>query len=150
MLLPLLTSLLPVVAALGGQQCLYFSTSADCFTIADHGSLIPVITDSTDPEAIHVAASTFADDLERVTGVRPRIYNDTAPDWTNRVMLVGTASGQLVASGAGASAVQGKWEAYDIRIVDSPMDGVSEALVVTGSDKVQLSHIQVDDPGADI
>ena len=136
MLSLLLTSLLPTVAALGGQQCLYFTSSSDHFSIADHGSLVPIITDSTDPEALHVAASTFADDLERVTGSRPAVCNDTVPDWADRVIMVGTASSPLVSSRDGSNAISGKWEAYDIRVASSPVDGVSEALIVTGSDKV--------------
>jgi hypothetical protein len=46
--------------------------------------------------------------------------------------------------GTGSSnGLEGKWEAYDIRVVGKPMDGVEEALVVTGSDKVSLIHIIV-------
>lgn len=139
MLSLLLTSLLPSVAALGGQQCLTFTTSPDHFALADHGSLVPIITDSTDAEALHIAASTFADDLERVTGSRPAVFNDTVPDWADRVVMVGTASSPLVSSRQGSNAVAGKWEAYDIRVVTAPVDGVVEALVVTGSDKVRHS-----------
>ena len=136
MLALLLTTLLPSVTALGGQQCLAFDTSPDHFVIADHGSLITIVTDSTDPEALHIAASTFADDIHRVTGSRPEVFNDTAPDWADRVVMVGTAASPLVSSSAGASAIQGRWEAYDIRVVDAPVDGVKEALIITGSDKV--------------
>lgn len=135
----ILAGLLPTAAALGGQTCLDFTTSPDHFVIADHGSLVPIITDSSDPEGLHIAASTFADDLQRVTGVRPEVYNDTAPAWADRVVMVGTANSDLVSTGVGAAAVQGKWEAYDIRVMDTPVDGVAGALVVTGSDKVCAS-----------
>lgn len=141
MLSILLASFLPSAAALGSKQCLYFDGAADHFAIAEHGSLVPLITDSTDESALHVAAATFADDLERVTGVRPAVYNDTAPEWADRVIMVGTALSGLVSAGEGAKAVQGQWEAYDMRVVQNPIEGVLEALTITGSDKVSAGTL---------
>jgi hypothetical protein len=138
----LLGSLMPAVSALGGQQCLTFEQASDNdFHVANHGSLVPIITDSSDPASLHLAASTFADDLERVTGSRPAVYNDTVPDWATKVIMVGTASSGLLAniSNDGRAAVEGLWEAYDIRVVEGPIAGVEEALVITGSDKVCTS-----------
>jgi len=46
--------------------------------------------------------------------------------------------------GTGSSnGLEGKWEAYDIRVVGNPMYGVDEALMVTGSDKVSRPHLTV-------
>lgn len=118
---------IPLVSALGGKQCLSFENDNNNFVIADHGSLVPLITNSSDPSSIHIAAATFADDLERVTGARPWVGNDTVPDWATKAIMIGTGSG---------SGLEGKWEAYDIRVVVNPMKGVEEALMVTGSDKV--------------
>lgn len=142
----LLGSLLPVASALGGQQCLSFDNgdSQSHFIIADHGSLVPIITDSSDAEALHVAAATFADDIERVTGSRPGVYNDTVPDWASKVVMVGTSSGRLLSgsAGSGSGSLQGQWEAYDVRVAQNPVEGVTEALVIAGSDKVcPLAHL---------
>jgi hypothetical protein len=125
---------IPLVTALGGKQCLSFDNNKDNFVIADHGSLVPIITNSSDSSSIHLAVSTFADDLERVTGSRPAICNDTVPDWASKVIMIGTGS---------SNGLEGKWEAYDIRVVGNPMDGVEEALMITGSDKVSQSHLVV-------
>jgi hypothetical protein len=119
----------PLASALGGKQCLSFDSDNNNFMIADHGSLVPIITNSSDAHSVHIAASTFADDLERVTGTRPGVWNDTVPDWASKVIMVGTSGG---------NGLRGKWEAYDIRVVSNPMDGVEEALMVSGSDKVGL------------
>jgi hypothetical protein len=140
----LLTSLLPVATALGGQQCLSFDSadSQSHFLIANHGSLVPIITDSSDAEALHVAASTFADDIERVTGSRPAVYNDTVPDWASKVVMVGTSTSRLLSSlGSGNGTLEGQWEAYDMRVIQSPVEGVEEALVITGSDKVRCESL---------
>jgi len=130
----ILLASIPLVTALGGKQCLSFDNKNDNFVIANHGSLVPIITNSSDSASIHLAVSTFADDLQRVTGSRPAICNDTVPDWASKVIVVGTGSGNKL---------EGKWEAYDIRVVGNPMDGVDEALMITGSDKVSLTHIVV-------
>jgi hypothetical protein len=130
----ILLASVPLVTALGGKQCLSFDNNNDNFVIADHGSLVPIITNSSDSASIHLAVSTFADDLERVTGSRPAICNDTVPDWASKVIMVGTGS---------SHGLEGKWEAYDIRVVGKPMNGVEEALMVTGSDKVSWLHITV-------
>jgi hypothetical protein len=147
MLTILLTTLLPVVSALGGKQCLSFdSTDSDShFLIANYGSLVPIITDSSDSEALHVAASTFADDIERVTGSRPTVCNDTVPDWASQVVVVGTTSSPLLSGLAGSASgdLKGQWEAYDMRVVANPVEGVAEALVITGSDKVSLPSDQM-------
>jgi hypothetical protein len=125
---------IPLVTALGGKQCLSFENKNDNFVIADHGTLVPIITNSSDSASIHIAVSTFADDLERVTGSRPAICNGTVPDWASKVIMIGTGSN---------NGLEGKWEAYDIRVVGNPMDGVDEALMITGSDKVSLIHTVV-------
>jgi hypothetical protein len=125
---------IPLVTALGGKQCLSFDNDNDNFVIADHGSLVPIITNSSDSSSIHLAVSTFADDLQRVTGSRPAICNDTVPDWASKVIMVGTGFN---------NGLEGKWEAYDIRVVGNPADGVEEALMITGSDKVSQSHLVV-------
>lgn len=125
----ILLASLPLVTALGGKQCLTFENDNNSFVIADHGSLVPIITNSSDSASIHLAVSTFADDLERVTGSRPAVCNDTIPDWASKVIMVGIGSN---------NGLEGKWEAYDIRVVENPTDGVGEALMVTGSDKVSL------------
>lgn len=120
-----------------------FNTENDPFVIADHGSLVPIITDSSDSASIHLAAATFADDLERVTGTRAAVYNDTVPDWTQKVVMVGTVSSGLLA-GLQPRDLEGQWEAYDVRIVPGPISGVEEALVVMGSDKVrQLGQLSI-------
>jgi hypothetical protein len=139
--LTLLGSLIPAVSALGGKRCLHFNTSSspdNAFVIANHGSLVPIITDSSDSISLHLAVSTFADDLERVTGSRPGVYNDSVPDWAERVIMVGTTSSGLLAGLSKVEGLEGQWEAYDIRVVDAPVDGVQDALVITGSDKVRL------------
>lgn len=130
--------LAPALAfALGDDPCLLFAESHNSFTLFDtsSGSALPLLTDSHDPLAVHIAARTFVQDVYRVTGLIPEIYNDTLPSGTARAILVGTAGSSVIA-GDGVRAVRDKWEAWDARVVVSPRNGLKEGLVITGSDKV--------------
>jgi hypothetical protein len=98
---------------------------------------LPLLLDSTDDDAIHLAAASFARDVEKVTGVRPHLYNNTLPHGTKRCIMVGTVSSGLV-GGMGLEHVEemkGKWEAFDVRVVDKARN-LEEALVIAGSDRV--------------
>lgn len=53
--------------------------------------------------------------------------------------MVGTTSSPLLSGLANSTSgdLKGQREAYDMRVVANPVDGVAEALVITGSDKVR-------------
>jgi hypothetical protein len=97
----------------------------------------PILLDSEDDEAIHIAAHSFAKDVERVTGVKPRVYNNTLPQGTKQAIMVGSAGSGLI-GGIGLQHVtdmQGKWEVFDARVVER-VRGLDEAVVIAGSDRV--------------
>lgn len=132
--------------ALGGPRCITFDdTDSSHFKIAknDGSGATPILTSSDDVAAIHVAASTWADDVQRVVGVRPSIHNDTLPSGSSKAILVGSLASKLMNNVNGTDAwksdLQGKWESYATGVVDKPMQGVDEALVVLGSDKVRAT-----------
>ena len=127
-----------------GQKAFWTSGKQDDhFIIAskkDHRAL-PILLDSHDDIAIHIAASTFANDIGEVTGVTPKLHNDTLPDGHGKAIIVGSAGSRLV-SRLGADrydGLKGKWESYDVRIRSKPLDSVDEALVVVGSDRVSTA-----------
>ncbi|ORY28970.1 hypothetical protein BCR39DRAFT_533377 [Naematelia encephala] len=121
------------VSALGGPKCITSTWSDLVLASKNDGWALPILLDSSDVAAIHVAASTFADDIQRVTDIRPNLYNDSLPSGTDKAILVGTVGSSLI-SKTGAT-VDGDWEAYYSGVMSSPFDGVSEALVIAGSDK---------------
>lgn len=137
-----LLSFLPTTTAIGETQCVQLDHDAngnDSFIIADseQGYVLPILTSSSDPAGVHIAVATFAKDVEKVTGQHPALYNDTLPDWASRAIVVGTAESSLV-SGDGVAEVRGLWEAWDARVVNG-VQGLEEALMVVGSDKVSLA-----------
>lgn len=154
LIIPLL-ALLNFAAALGLPNPLLFTPSPNALTIASSSAALPILYDSADPEAIRIAVATFAEDILRVTGVKPDVYADALPDGANVAVIVGTISSVLlkgvrrpVADGNGqangaqkplaADGEPGKddWESFDARVVTHPIKGVDEALVISGSDRV--------------
>ena len=105
----------------------------------------PLLLDSNDDEAIHVAAQTFAEDVFRVTGLRPSLYNDTLPEDESKAIVVGSVSSRLVRSLNGDVAyvdgLQGKWESFDVRVMEKPVKGVEEGLIVVGSARVSCKGV---------
>lgn len=156
---------LGVVNGLGQHRCLYTSDDAtyrphtdqivfdasnsgqgndDFAIISSHPSFKPsenpILTSSKDNIAVHLAAAAFVGDLERVTGVKLEIYNDTLPAGTKQAVIVGTSESDLIGSLDGYKDVReglkGKWEAFDIRVLEKPHKGLEKAAVVSGSDRV--------------
>jgi hypothetical protein len=106
----------------------------DLFPIASSEYATAILLDSKDDEAVHIAANTFADDVERVTGRRPTVYIDSLPKGTSTAIVACTTSSAL-AHTESAPALDGQWEAYNIRIQS---DGAAESVMqVVGSDKVR-------------
>lgn len=130
-----------------GQQQVFHDEHADTteakrsFVLASAGRrhTVPILLDSKDDIAIYIAARSFADDIKRVTGLRPKIYNDTLPHDVHSAIVVGSSSSRLV-GGYGlehVTALEGQWEAFDARVVDG-FRGLDRALVIAGSDRVSL------------
>src|SRR4029078_1899475 len=85
------------------------------------------------------AAGDFRADIERVSGVAPRLSVSDAPG--GMPVIIGTLGkspliDRLLRTGkVAASAASGRWESYVLQVVDRQMDGVERALVIAGSDK---------------
>ncbi len=134
------------------SQVIFGSTSVpniapDSFVVASapHKHSAPLLLDSRDDEAIHVAAQTFAEDIYRVTGLRPELYNDTLPTHIEKAIVVGSVSSRLVRSLHGemeyVDGLKGKWESFDVRVMSEPVKGLEEGLVVVGSDRVSCDSL---------
>ena len=103
-----------------------------------HRYATPLLLDSRDDVAIHIAAETFADDVRKVTGLKVALYNDTLPRHIKSAIVVGSLESRVVqdVQNVDLSGLQGKWESYDARVMPKALHGLDEALVVVGSDRV--------------
>jgi hypothetical protein len=123
------------------QQAVFSHSSASHFLIANakEHHATPLLLDSKDDQAIHVAAQTFAHDVYRVTGLKPDLYNDTLPEGVHGAVIVGSISSRLISEihdSERLAHLEGKWESYDMRVVKKPLKSLEKALVVVGSDRV--------------
>lgn len=128
-------------------------SAKEAILLADGSSAAPIIVDGSSKEAdgIVLNAEAFAGDISLLTGSEPQIYkasvSDAAvtglPGDADTAVIVGTAEDPLIKKLveeeildiARISEITGGYEQYDIQVVDNPLDGVTRAVVITGSDK---------------
>jgi hypothetical protein len=110
------------------------------FALVQSGSAAPILYDAADAKVVGLTAGFFADDVQRVTGVRPIVTNSLSES-VSRIVLIGTIGhganlDNLIAAGKiDVSAIRGGWERYQIEVVENPFPSVKRALVIAGSDR---------------
>jgi hypothetical protein len=112
---------------------------AGSLKIAGTAQAAAIHYDAADAAVVGIAAEALADDIERVTGIVPAVSTN-APSAAETILIgtVGTSPliDSLVSAGKiDVSAIQGKWEAYTAAVVENPLPGVDQALVIAGSDR---------------
>ncbi|TPQ22775.1 glycosyl hydrolase 115 family protein [Streptomyces sporangiiformans] len=110
------------------------------FPLVRDGAAVDLFVDSADDPAVLRAAGDLQADVERVSGVRPRLLH-TVPEKAECVVLMGTIGASPVIDRLigqkrlDTSRVKGRWEASVTQVVDRPLPGVRRALVIAGSDR---------------
>lgn len=99
-----------------------------------------VFVSAEDFKVARIAAADFAEDVERVTGVKPAV-NNNFQTLTKSAVIIGTLGKSpiienLIKSGKlDASRIQNKWESFFIKTIENPLPNVKTALVIVGSDR---------------
>lgn len=120
------------------NKLIFDQSDAKSFAIGSEHGVSAILVDSSDHEAVHIAAQTFAEDVERVIGKKPVVYFDQVPKDIHSVIIACTAESSLSA-GSLAQALKGQWESFDIRVGDTTA-AKDTCLLVTGSDKVRAEE----------
>ncbi|MDR1341685.1 MAG: glycosyl hydrolase 115 family protein [Prevotellaceae bacterium] len=112
-----------------------YTAEAGSFPLVAAGEAAQLIVDPLDIEVVGVAAEAFSKDVEMITGVKPAI----AGTLSAKPVIIGTLNSSFISQlvGAGkldASKLEGKWETFLISVVENPLPGVEQALVIAGSD----------------
>ncbi len=110
--------------------------------IVSEGKAASVYIDAKgkDYEGMHLVAKSFAEDINMVTGVTPDIVTDM-DQLEGTVIIAGSIGNNeiidtLIANDViNISAIKNKWETYQIQVVEAPVEGVAQAIVIVGSDK---------------
>ena len=110
------------------------------FPLIAGGRPATVLVDAGADSAVERVGASFADDLERVSGNRPRLLNRTE-ELHGPAVLIGVLGqsptiDRLAATGKlDVADLRGEWEAFRQVVVDDPMPGVPRALAIVGSDR---------------
>ncbi|MDO5443071.1 MAG: glycosyl hydrolase 115 family protein [Bacteroidia bacterium] len=139
----ILTMLMAVV--LGASQLMAidnkgiarYTLSPDCFPVISNCSPTAILADENDNSAVQIALKALQKDFKAVSGHIPAIMNTPSSD---KMIIVGSIDSkyisQIIAAGKiDGNELRGKNEKYIMTVVKDPVDKVSEALVIAGSDR---------------
>jgi hypothetical protein len=99
-----------------------------------------ILYDASDEKLIEIASTLLADDIEKVTGRKPKTTTSKESLDTNLIVIgsIGQSEfidGLIVSKKIDVSPIKGQWERFLMQTVKNPFPGVSQALVIAGSDK---------------
>lgn len=130
----------PAAEAAAEESYVVTTPRPGSFPLAANGRAAPIVVSEADHPGVVRVVGDLADDVERVTGVRPATTVDDVPAGSMPV-LVGTIGRSplidgLVARGkVDVRGIAGKWETSLQQVVRDPLPGVKQALVIAGSDQ---------------
>ena len=110
------------------------------FPIVQSKNAAAIYVDSSDWAGVARAAGDLQADIARVTGVTPRIAHGERALGAYAIIAGAIGKSRIIdrlirERKIDVSGVAGKWESFVIQVVARPLPGVSDALVVAGSDK---------------
>lgn len=127
--------LLSMPALAGTEGFIRFQQSEDAFALTRQGIPVPVLVDETDDKGVIRAVNNLKADFARVTGNLP------STEGSNSAVIIGTIGKSALIDRIvqnkklNVDELNGAWEKYSIQTVKNPLPGVTEALVIVGSDK---------------
>jgi hypothetical protein len=138
---PALPCAVLLVAAHGLAQTVVDTVyRAGDFPLVQQRVAADIWVDPQDYKVARIAAGDLTADIERVSGVKPRVRNAVS-GLAPQSVLVGTlghssAIDNLVRDGKlNVDSVRGKGESFLIAVVNAPLPGVKQALAIVGSDR---------------
>jgi hypothetical protein len=123
-------------ALVGESSYVSFAPVTRGAELAANGTAASIWVDDGDYPAARRAAADLQKDVERVTGLTPKL-NAAA----KTIVLAGTVGhsrliDELVAQKKlDVRAIAGKWESFLVQVIERPMPGVERAVVIAGSDR---------------
>ena len=125
-----------VVVANAADTFVTFKKNEAEFAVAKNGQVLNIVYDAQDYEGVRMAIESLRLDFKAVTGNVPQ----TDMPMQEQCIIIGSLQScfirqMLKAGKLQKKEIEGKREKYLLQIVDKPLDGVSQALVIAGSDK---------------
>ncbi|MBW8243535.1 glycosyl hydrolase 115 family protein [Muricauda oceani] len=110
------------------------------FPLASQGKVAAVLVSDNDFEGVKRVVRHLQKDILNVTDISPEVFMESA-SLEGNVIIIGTLGkspivDELAKKGKiNAKQLEGRWEKFTTQIVQNPMPGVKQGLVIAGSDK---------------
>lgn len=131
--------------AIGQSTCVEFKSSRSTFPLVSNKRATPLLVSPDEWPGVQRAATDFATDIQRVTGVKPTIANVTNSTSSAAkqpsVIIIGTLGKSSLIDEVvnrtrlDVSSINGQWESFIAKQVSNPLPGVESAYVIVGADK---------------
>ena len=121
------------------DQFVTFKATQGGMAIATGGKPVDILVSEKDYEGVTLAAQNLQKDLQAVCGSNPSLTSNFS-SLTSPCIIVGSLKSEhiqqlLVKGKINKKELVDKTEKYLLQIVDNPLPGVKQALVIAGSDK---------------
>lgn len=103
-------------------------------------AIATIYFDEGDHDVVGISARDFADDVQRVTGVRPSV-SSSLDELTGTAVIVGTlgdsagVEASLPASDVNTASLAEKQESFVITTIQTPISSVDSCVLIVGSDR---------------
>ncbi|MFC6099822.1 glycosyl hydrolase 115 family protein [Olivibacter domesticus] len=116
----------------------WVTAQENTFPIVTKTIKVSILYDKQAPKLDSITANLLAEDIERVTSFKPKVFTDLSKANGN-VIVIGSVTSPLIKKflskePAFSERLNGKWESFGLNIVDKPIGTISKALVIAGSD----------------
>ncbi|WP_374459366.1 glycosyl hydrolase 115 family protein [Chryseobacterium taeanense] len=117
-----------------------FTKTENSVVLKEHNSGLMLFSDSDSDKGILRAVANLQSDFQKVTGIQPTLISQSSG--TNGMLIIIGEAGKsktidalIKAKKIDGNSIKGKNEKYIIQNISNPFPGVSEAIVIAGSDK---------------
>ena len=122
------------------QELITTSPASNSFPLVTAAGAAGLLIDTADDALVQKAAVMLQQDAATITGKKPALLT-SLPTGNKNVVIIGTVNkGRFLQTliknkKIDVTGLTGKWEAFQIQVVNAPMPGVDRALVIAGSDR---------------
>ncbi len=124
----------------GDESYISFNKAKGYFPLSANGEAAPIYTGEQEYPGVMRAVKSLQADIMAVTKASPMLLNSKTPN-SGVVVIVGTIGKNplidklIQQKKLNINGIEGKWEAHLTQVIKNPMPGVTQALVIAGSDK---------------
>ncbi|MBN9380890.1 MAG: glycosyl hydrolase 115 family protein [Chitinophagaceae bacterium] len=119
---------------LHAQDITLYTAAPGAFPLVTTTGPTPIYVDSNDHWLVRQAAVFLQQDIQRVTGKTPAILHRMPASAAN-LIIIGSLDHNPAITPVINDSLRGKWEAFTLTAASHPVKGISQALVITGSDR---------------